>query len=125
MRTLPLVIALALTACSGPSTPATTTSTTDPVDNSGGGASAGGECASSEDCVISCAAPDQCCDAQLCEPCQQVYTRAELAALDAWKAASCADASCPMAKCMAPTEQAVAACNAGQCEVQMAPLPRD
>ncbi len=122
MRILLLACSLTLAAaCSGSSTPATSTP---PTDNSGGTV-ADGECTADDDCVISCAAPEQCCDAQLCPPCQQVYTRSELAALETWKSESCADESCPMAKCMAPTEQAMAVCNAGQCEVQMAPISRD
>jgi hypothetical protein len=122
MRILLLASAFAIAACSGSSTPSSTPAP-DPVDNSGGSAAA--ECASDDDCVVSCAVPEQCCDAQLCEPCQQVYTRAELAAIDDWRARSCAGESCPMAKCMAPTEQAVAVCSAGQCEIKLVPVPRD
>ncbi|WP_437727000.1 hypothetical protein [Sorangium sp. So ce861] len=77
-------------------------------------------CEADADCVVSCARVGQCCD-QLCPPCDQAYHRDALAALQQWRAARCAAESCPVAKCMAPKEDSVARCKAGQCVVERVP----
>ncbi|XXX80161.1 hypothetical protein WMF30_15455 [Sorangium sp. So ce134] len=77
-------------------------------------------CEADADCVVSCAKVGQCCD-QLCPPCDQAYHRDALAALQQWRAARCAAESCPVAKCMAPKEDSVARCKAGQCVVERVP----
>jgi hypothetical protein len=87
----------------------------------GSGAANEPRCAADTDCVASCARAGQCCD-QLCPPCDQAFHRDALAALQQWRAASCAAVSCPVAKCMAPTEDSVARCKAGQCVVERVPL---
>ncbi|WP_437970037.1 hypothetical protein WMF04_12390 [Sorangium sp. So ce260] len=86
----------------------------------GSGAASEPRCEADADCVASCARAGQCCD-QLCPPCDQAFHRDALAALQQWRAASCAAASCPMAKCMAPKEDSVARCKAGQCVVERVP----
>ncbi len=77
-------------------------------------------CEADADCVVSCARAGQCCD-QLCPPCSQAFHRDALAELQKWRAASCAAASCPVAKCMAPKEDSVARCKAGACVVERVP----
>ncbi len=78
-------------------------------------------CRTDGDCHITCAVADQCCD-QLCEPCRQAMTTDQLAAHEAWQAQSCADTSCPQARCMAPQETTTARCEAGACVVDTTPL---
>jgi hypothetical protein len=78
-------------------------------------------CQGDSDCIISCAQQGECCD-QLCPPCNQAFHRDALAAHEQWRTASCAATSCPVAKCMAPTEETVARCSAGQCVVERRPL---
>jgi len=78
-------------------------------------------CQTDADCVVSCERPNECCD-QLCPPCAQVFTRASLEALRAWRASRCGGTSCPVAKCAAPGEQSVAHCRAGQCALERVPL---
>ncbi|WP_437489613.1 hypothetical protein WME75_11045 [Sorangium sp. So ce1014] len=103
--------------------PATTGAS--PADGSGAPADGSGaatepRCEADADCVASCARAGQCCD-QLCPPCDQAFHRDALAALQQWRAASCAAESCPVAKCMAPKEDSVARCKAGQCVVERVP----
>ncbi|WP_437817562.1 hypothetical protein [Sorangium sp. So ce1078] len=86
----------------------------------GSGAATEPRCEADADCVASCARAGQCCD-QLCPPCDQAFHRDALAALQQWRAASCAAESCPVAKCMAPKEDSVARCKAGQCVVERVP----
>ncbi|WP_437592410.1 hypothetical protein [Sorangium sp. So ce1000] len=86
----------------------------------GTGAAPEPRCEADADCVVSCARAGQCCD-QLCPPCNQAFHRDALAALQQWRAASCAAASCPVAKCMAPKEDSVARCKAGACVVERVP----
>ncbi|KYF65575.1 hypothetical protein BE15_41975 [Sorangium cellulosum] len=86
----------------------------------GSGAASQPRCAADADCVVSCARPEQCCD-QLCPPCNQAFHRDALAAHEAWRARSCAAESCPVAKCMAPKEDSIARCSAGQCTVERVP----
>ena len=103
-----IALTLLLSACPKGSTPP-------PVDNTGGGgASEAGECQSDDDCVVSCSRPNECCD-QLCPPCEQAFSKAELEAHLSWQGPACAATSCPVAKCMAPTEETFAKCEAGQC----------
>ncbi|WP_437783632.1 hypothetical protein [Sorangium sp. So ce1097] len=85
------------------------------------GAEAAPRCATDADCVVSCARAGQCCD-QLCPPCAQAFHRDALAAHEQWRARSCAAESCPVAKCMAPKEDSIARCTAGQCVVERVPL---
>jgi hypothetical protein len=95
------------------------------VGNTGGEVGAGGfSCATDDDCVISCAQKDNCCD-QLCPPCRQAYHKDELAQIEAWRegAGACSAQECPVAKCMAPTEETVARCQAGACVVETVALP--
>ncbi|WP_437638431.1 hypothetical protein [Sorangium sp. So ce854] len=84
------------------------------------GAEAAPRCATDADCVVSCARAGQCCD-QLCPPCDQAFHRDALAAHEQWRARSCAAESCPVAKCMAPKEDSIARCAAGQCVVERVP----
>ncbi|XYI00949.1 hypothetical protein ACMHYB_14840 [Sorangium sp. So ce1128] len=86
----------------------------------GSGATSSPRCETDADCVVSCARAGDCCD-QLCPPCDQAFHRDELATLQQWRAQSCAAVSCPVAKCMAPKEESVARCAAGQCLVQRIP----
>ncbi|MGK3995596.1 hypothetical protein [Sorangium sp. So ce1024] len=83
-------------------------------------AEAAPRCATDADCVVSCARPEQCCN-QLCPPCAQAFHRDALAAHEQWRAQSCAAESCPVAKCMAPKEDTIARCAAGQCVVERVP----
>ncbi|WP_438009576.1 hypothetical protein WME89_13395 [Sorangium sp. So ce321] len=106
------------------STPTAVTSAT-PTDpgtaaGDGSGAASGPRCETDADCVVSCARTEDCCD-QLCPPCDQAFHRDALAALQQWRAQSCAAVSCPVAKCMAPKEDSVARCASGQCLVQRVP----
>jgi hypothetical protein len=108
-------------ACSSSPAPEPTPPT--PVANNGGdGEPSGGpySCESDADCVASCAVREQCCD-QLCAPCGTAFHVDELAAHEAWRAQACADEQCPMAKCMAPTQQGVAHCVEGACTVELVP----
>jgi len=109
-------IALVLAACTKPAP-------TPPVDNTGGDETpvAAGACQADSDCVVSCAQPENCCD-QLCPPCEQVFLRTELEAHEAWRNASCAATSCPVAKCMAPTEETFARCESGACVLDRRPI---
>ncbi len=77
-------------------------------------------CQTDADCVASCARASECCD-QLCPPCEQVFNRDGLAALMSWRGEHCAAVSCPMAKCIAPKEDSVAHCTAGQCTLSKVP----
>jgi hypothetical protein len=79
------------------------------------------QCQGDSDCIISCAQQGECCD-QLCPPCNQAFHRDALAAHEQWRTASCAATSCPVAKCMAPTEETVARCAGGQCVVERRPI---
>jgi hypothetical protein len=81
-------------------------------------------CSSDADCVVSCARANECCD-QLCPPCAQVFNKASLEALMNWRKDSCAGKSCPMAKCMAPKEDTVAHCTAGQCTIERVPAKNE
>ncbi|XXT22681.1 hypothetical protein WME94_14115 [Sorangium sp. So ce429] len=103
-------------------TAVTPASPTDPgtAAGDGSGAASGPRCETDADCVVSCARAGDCCD-QLCPPCDQAFHRDELAALQQWRSQSCAAVSCPVAKCMAPQEDSVARCAAGQCLVQRVP----
>src|SRR5687768_2864507 len=80
-----------------------------------------GSCTSDADCVGSCARKSECCD-QLCEPCNQVFLKAELEAHESWRAASCGTTTCPVARCMPPAARSVARCNAGACVIEQTPL---
>ena len=92
-----------------------------PVETAKPGSAAGTvTCQTDADCVVSCARPQECCD-QLCPPCDQAFHKDALAAHEAWRAQSCAATSCPVAKCMAPTEDSVARCSAGTCIVERVP----
>jgi hypothetical protein len=92
-----------------------------PVEPAKGGSAAGTHtCQTDADCVVSCARPQECCD-QLCPPCDQAFHKDALAAHEAWRSESCAATSCPVAKCMAPTEDSVARCAAGTCTVERVP----
>ncbi|MGK3991639.1 hypothetical protein WME99_51820 [Sorangium sp. So ce136] len=101
-------------------TPTEVTSDTGTAAGDGSGAASGPRCETDADCVVSCARAGDCCD-QLCPPCDQAFHRDELAALQQWRSQSCAAVSCPVAKCMAPKEDSVARCAAGQCLVQRVP----
>ncbi len=121
-----LAVALALAACPSSSTkdgtgPGTAAGTEDPgaVGNTGG-TTTDAACTTDDDCVVSCARAGDCCD-QLCPPCDQVYTRADHDALMAWRDQSCAAASCPIAKCMAPDHENVARCRDGACVIESIP----
>ncbi|KYF70248.1 hypothetical protein BE17_36935 [Sorangium cellulosum] len=138
MNTSSLSLALVALAClagcrneapaqSAPPTSTTPTAVTSasPTDTGdGSGAASSPRCETDADCVVSCARPADCCD-QLCPPCDQAFHRDELAALQQWRAQSCAAASCPVAKCMAPKEESVARCASGQCLVQRVPRAAD
>ncbi|AUX41654.1 hypothetical protein SOCE26_030760 [Sorangium cellulosum] len=91
-----------------------------PAAGSGSNAAPGPRCATDADCVVSCAREGDCCD-QLCPPCDQAFHREALGALQQWRAERCAAASCPVAKCMAPKEDSVARCSAGQCVAERVP----
>jgi hypothetical protein len=78
-------------------------------------------CESDGDCVVSCARPDDCCN-QLCPPCEQVFHKDALAALETWRSGNCAAVSCPVAKCMAPKEEAVGRCTEGHCTIERTPI---
>jgi len=115
-----IVLSFAFVACHKDTPPAAT-----PPDNTGGEVQAGGKfaCATDDDCVVSCAQRENCCD-QLCPPCRQAYHKDELAELEAWRAGpgACEAQECPMAKCMAPTEATTARCQEGQCVVETTPI---
>ena len=121
----PLLIAaaiLALAACKKDA-PATQTppGNTDPGAGSGTAAASGpGSCTTDEDCVVTCARPRECCD-QLCPPCEQVMTRDELMTVERWREEQCGATECPMAKCMAPTEETFARCEQGTCTLDRRP----
>jgi hypothetical protein len=78
-------------------------------------------CESDADCVVSRSKPNECCD-QLCPPWEQAYHKDVAAAIDAWKGPNCAAVSCPVAKCMAPTEESIARCQAGTCTIERQPI---
>jgi len=78
-------------------------------------------CTSDDDCTVTCARPQECCD-QLCPPCEQAMLKTELAVHEEWRARSCDPATCPVAKCMAPTEETFARCDAGKCVVERRPV---
>ncbi|WP_437680893.1 hypothetical protein [Sorangium sp. So ce131] len=92
----------------------------DTSSGSGSNAAQGPRCATDADCVVSCAREGDCCD-QLCPPCDQAFHREALKALESWRAERCAAASCPVAKCMAPKEDSIARCSAGQCVAERVP----
>jgi hypothetical protein len=120
MKAFAFAIVIGLAACSGksspePATPENTTPDPDPDPVAAGG------CATDDDCVISCAQPDECCD-QLCPPCEQAWLRSDLDAHEAWRGPACAATSCPVAKCMAPTEETIARCREGACVVERRPI---
>jgi predicted small lipoprotein YifL len=131
-----LLVVSPLTACQKegpPPTPPTAGGTVvPPAVGEGGGSTAtpaaGGSdalaCQSDADCVVSCARANECCD-QLCPPCAQVFNKASLEALMTWRKDSCADKSCPMAKCMAPKEDTVAHCTSGQCTIERVPAKNE
>jgi hypothetical protein len=103
--------------------------TAEPAGEPGGepatGTSTAGEgptCQSDADCVVSCSRTNECCD-QLCPPCEQVFHKDALAALEQWKGPNCAAVSCPVAKCMAPKEETIARCTSGQCTIERRPVP--
>ena len=77
-------------------------------------------CVEDADCQVTCLRDGSCCG-QLCQ-CTNVYNSAFVAKLQAQREASCADAMCPVASCMAPTEQPVARCVESMCTVEMKPL---
>jgi hypothetical protein len=77
-------------------------------------------CESDSDCVATCAREGQCCD-DLCPPCDNAFHKDALAKHEAWKAQTCT-AECPVAKCMAPTEEPVAKCKEGACVVELVPV---
>jgi hypothetical protein len=130
MKTFAFAIAFALmsvAACHKSSGPPPEPTGTDAPAPSAGGEAGGGDapaaamaCKSDDDCVVSCARPSECCN-QLCPPCEQVFTKDALAALETWKSQNCAAVSCPMAKCMAPKEQTVARCTSGTCTIERVP----
>ena len=92
-----------------------------PVETAKPGGTAGTfACETDADCVVSCARPQECCD-QLCPPCDQAFHRDALAAHETWRSQNCAATSCPVAKCMAPTQDSVARCSAGTCTVERVP----
>lgn len=116
----PWLIALVLlvAACKKSSTPPAVTNTGDPGQVS---EPAVNECTTDDDCVVSCAREADCCD-QLCGPCEQAFNVADMEGLEAWRAERCAATSCPVAKCMAPTEETFARCDAGTCVVERRPI---
>lgn len=110
-----IALTLLLAACPKSSSPP-------PVDNAGGGTSTpAAACQSDDDCVASCARTDECCD-QLCEPCEQVFVKADLEAHRTWQVNACDPTTCPVARCMAPTEATSARCEAGACVLERRPL---
>jgi len=125
-----LLVVSPLAACQkeGPP-PATGAATTPATETPATGAPAAGgsealACQSDADCVVSCARANECCD-QLCPPCAQVFNKTSLEALMTWRKDSCAATSCPMAKCMAPKEDTVAHCSAGQCTIERVPAKNE
>ena len=124
MRILILVASIALFACNKDAPPVAEPQpeTATPENTGGDPTQAAGAftCATDDDCVISCAQKDNCCD-QLCPPCRQAFHTDELAQIEQWRAGACAAQECPVAKCMAPTETTVARCQAGACAVETTP----
>jgi hypothetical protein len=109
---LATTLALALSACSRGALPGPEPG----PGNAGGTPAADGVCRSDDDCVISCAQPDECCG-QLCPPCEQAWHRDALAAHRVWSESACEDVVCPVARCMAPDHDTDAVCRAGACVV--------
>ena len=110
-------------ATGGATTPATGTETP-ATGTPAAGSSDALACATDADCVVSCARASECCD-QLCPPCAQVFNKTSLEALMKWRQDSCAGKSCPMAKCMAPKEDTIAHCTAGQCTIERVPAKNE
>jgi hypothetical protein len=110
-----VALVFALSACTKGNTPP-------PVDNTGGGGTpVAAACTADTDCVVSCAQPEQCCD-QLCPPCEQAWLKSDLETHHTWQVNACDPSQCPVAKCMAPTEETFARCEAGACVVGRRPL---
>lgn len=87
------------------------------LDEAGDAATA---CERDEDCAVTCHVDGQCCD-QLCQ-CTNVYARTFVDTLEAQRSRLCRGEPCPVASCMAPTEQVVARCDAGRCVAEVKPL---
>lgn len=129
-----LFVVSPLTACHKEGPPPATGGTTAPATGGETGTGtpatpAAGEgdalaCQTDADCVVSCARAHECCD-QLCPPCAQVFNKASLEALMTWRKDSCEGKQCPMAKCMAPKEETVAHCTAGQCTIERVPAKNE
>lgn len=78
-------------------------------------------CKSDDECVVSCAKTDSCCE-QLCQ-CSNVYHRDQLAALETAKKAKCpAVPACPVARCRPPEHENVGRCKEGTCVLESVPL---
>ena len=76
-------------------------------------------CETAADCQVTCLREGSCCG-QLCQ-CTNVYTTGYVHKLQEQRDASCEGAICPIASCMAPTEEAVAVCVDNRCAVEMKP----
>ena len=115
---------LAFSACAGKSSTTIPPPplTEEPVSNSGGTTSNDPyACSSDGDCVVSCQPRGECCE-ELCTPCANPYHRDEIPALQEWIARTCDTHRCPVARCVAPSQQGVARCTAGKCTAELIPI---